>query len=725
MALPIPTPFRRTLALVAVAVLAACGGSDSNPNQTPDNPSPTVSGVTPSSVVAGDAGFTLTVNGSSFIQSSTVRWNGSARQTTYVSGTQLTAAITAGDIAAPGTAEITVVNPAPGGGQSAPASVTITPAAVASVTLAPNSGTLVPQQTLAIEATPRSGDGTPLAGRTVTWSSSDDAVASVSQDGLVLAVAPGPVTIRATSEGIDGEAQLTVVAGGMVGPAGGSVTLPGGAVVLEFPAGAVSAPTAITIAENANPPAHPDLIPGTSWTLGPNGTNFAEPVTVRIRYEAAGLPPGSDPDDFVVHRWDGAAWVPLENTVVDTGAGTVSGTTQAFSPFAILSVAPPPPTFQSLEAGGTQSCGVLVGGMAYCWGWDDDGQLGWGLNMDSFDPVAVVGDHIFQYITAGFDHTCGLRADQVALCWGAGNYGQLGRGFVGSASTPQLVVNGGMGFDVLTAGYDHTCGLVDDGTARCWGRGWYGVLGAGGTADFSTPDSSTPIMVAGGHVFEFLEAGGYHTCGRKANGEIWCWGWGDDGQLGDGNDVDRSTPIQLPGGQQFVHIALGGYHTCGLTEAGVASCWGWNGHGGLGNGNTDTQLSPVPVLGGLQFASLSAGAEHTCGLTPDGVAHCWGHGEYGQLGNGQIADSSVPVPVSGGLLFQSLSAGDDHTCGLTLDGEGYCWGWGEGVGHGTGIDALVPTRVEIPNGVTTAPGAFTSPAAPSGDRPARRDHRFE
>jgi hypothetical protein len=83
-----------------------------------NNPVPSLTSLMPSSATAGSAGFTLTVNGSSFVNGSVVQWNGSARTTTYVSGSQLTAAITASDISQGGTAQVTVVNAAPGGGTS-------------------------------------------------------------------------------------------------------------------------------------------------------------------------------------------------------------------------------------------------------------------------------------------------------------------------------------------------------------------------------------------------------------------------------------------------------------------------------------------------------------------------------------------------------------------------------------------------------------------------------
>lgn len=92
----------------------------------PLNPVPSISSINPTSVAAGSAAFTLTVNGSNFVSSSVVAWNGSPRTTTFESATQLTAQILASDVATAGTAQVTVSNPSPGGGVSPPAVFTIT-----------------------------------------------------------------------------------------------------------------------------------------------------------------------------------------------------------------------------------------------------------------------------------------------------------------------------------------------------------------------------------------------------------------------------------------------------------------------------------------------------------------------------------------------------------------------------------------------------------------------
>ncbi|MBI5031085.1 MAG: hypothetical protein HZB51_11200 [Chloroflexi bacterium] len=93
--------------------------------QTPQIPVPTITSLNPSSVFVGAPAFTLTVNGTNFVSGSVVRWNGSARVTTYVNDTRLTASIPAADIATAGSASVTVFNPAPGGGTSNAATFSI------------------------------------------------------------------------------------------------------------------------------------------------------------------------------------------------------------------------------------------------------------------------------------------------------------------------------------------------------------------------------------------------------------------------------------------------------------------------------------------------------------------------------------------------------------------------------------------------------------------------
>lgn len=112
----------RLAAAVVLLLAAACGDG---PSGTRSNPTPGVAGIAPQSVEQGGDAFTLTVQGTDFVASSVVRWNGADRPTTFVSATQLTAAIPAADLAQAGAVQVSVFNPAPGGGVSNPAALEV------------------------------------------------------------------------------------------------------------------------------------------------------------------------------------------------------------------------------------------------------------------------------------------------------------------------------------------------------------------------------------------------------------------------------------------------------------------------------------------------------------------------------------------------------------------------------------------------------------------------
>ena len=147
----------------------------------------------------------------------------------------------------------------------------------------------------------------------------------------------------------------------------------------------------------------------------------------------------------------------------------------------------------------------------------------------------------------------------------------------------------------------------------------------------STTPNPTPLS---GHTT--LDAGSYHTCALRENGEPVCWGSDEDGQ---------STP---PDGK-LKSISAGYNHTCGLSEHGDAICWGNDRFG---------QSTPP----GGKFKTISAGHAHTCALRDDGEAVCWGGNHFGRA-----------TPLGG--KFETISAGGGHDCGLRDDGSPVCWGW--------------------------------------------------
>lgn len=298
---------------------------------------------------------------------------------------------------------------------------------------------------------------------------------------------------------------------------------------------------------------------------------------------------------------------------------------------------------QSVGVGGSHTCAVK-GGAALCWGENDAGQLGDGShdNRAVPGPVQGLGQGVAQ-VTASWSNSCALTTTGAVKCWGRNDHGQLGDGTQVDRDVPGDVVGLDGGVIGLATGGTHSCALKDDRSVVCWGRNQKGQLGDG-----STTSRTTPVAVQGldGPV-ETVSAGLQHTCVLMQDGGIRCWGGNGDGQLGDGTTTDRLLPVQvtgLPG--PAVALSAGDFHTCALIEGGDVWCWGFGEYGQLGNDTLDSSPFPVAVqdIGGPAIV-LSAGYAYTCVVRADGGLRCWGDNVSGQLGNDTI-QTEEPLPVT-------------------------------------------------------------------------------
>jgi len=299
-------------------------------------------------------------------------------------------------------------------------------------------------------------------------------------------------------------------------------------------------------------------------------------------------------------------------------------------------------------------------------------------------------------VTAGEYHTCALDLEGKAYCWGSNDAGQLGDGTTTSRPTPTPVA-GDLRFISISAGFEHTCGVAADSTAYCWGDAWYGRLGNGASGQGNI--FPTPQPVSTDKKFVKISATSTNGCALTPDGDIYCWGHGQAGRIGDGSLTNRFTPVKVIGDLKFKDLIAAHQHICGLTLEGSAYCWGTTALGRLGNGQTSGIISqPVPVQGGITFATMSASSSSSCGLTPDGDAYCWGSNQYGKLGTGNVNDTvASPVPVIGGHKFVQVTVGEYHACALKADGQAWCWGRGTNGRRGDGVtsesNAAQPVQV--------------------------------
>jgi len=195
-----PRPWiNRFLVVLLVSILGVVAGCSDDDNKKSKNPVPILTSVSPTAAAAGGAGFTLTTNGTGFVSGSVVHWNGATRTTTFVSGTQLTAAVPASDIVSAGTAQVTVVSPTPGGGTSSPVVFTINPVApVLAITGLDPIGVAAGHPAFDLVVT---GTGF-VQGATVQWNGANRATTFVSATQVKAAVAAvdvaNPVSVPVT-----------------------------------------------------------------------------------------------------------------------------------------------------------------------------------------------------------------------------------------------------------------------------------------------------------------------------------------------------------------------------------------------------------------------------------------------------------------------------------------------------------------------------------------------
>jgi alpha-tubulin suppressor-like RCC1 family protein len=345
----------------------------------------------------------------------------------------------------------------------------------------------------------------------------------------------------------------------------------------------------------------------------------------------------------------------------------------------------------AIATGGWHSCVMYSDQTVRCTGLNNQGEIGNNSYFNVSQPTLSIGTENPVALLTGMEHTCTFVGDGRMQCWGTNYTGQLGDGTMGGfAMAPQFVHNITNAIKGVTGGF-HTCAILPDHTVECWGRNQDGQIGNGD----STTDVPLPVPVSGLGPVADLSAGGYHTCALMADHSARCWGRNGRGQLGDGTVNSASTPVPVSGLTTAAVLKPGGYHTCALLTDGTVQCWGQSDWGQIGSPGMSFSSVPVTVSGIGRASAVSGGAYHSCALLADGTVWCWGRNDSGQLGDGTTVTTATPVQVRGIVGPIAIAAGGFHTCALMRDASVQCWGEGDYGELGTGTTSNSPTPVKM------------------------------
>lgn len=263
----------------------------------------------------------------------------------------------------------------------------------------------------------------------------------------------------------------------------------------------------------------------------------------------------------------------------------------------------------------------------------------------------------------------------------------------------------------------HSCAVISE-RVYCWGENGWGQLGVGTSTGPENcegePCSTKPLEVHGITNATQVTVNSADSCALLSTGEIVCWGYDGDGELGNGtnegpqichsgnNNACETSPVRVATINSATQVATASNSTCALLSTGGVDCWGINALGALGDTSYDESTTPVPVQGISTAVQIAADYSDACALLADGHIECWGLNSYGVLGNGTStpescngdACSQTPVPVQGITNATHVSVGWNEACAVLATGSAECWGQdanGE-LGNGTtiGYDPCFP-----------------------------------
>ncbi len=328
----------------------------------------------------------------------------------------------------------------------------------------------------------------------------------------------------------------------------------------------------------------------------------------------------------------------------------------------------------SIIAAGNGACGLRTDGSLWCWGINNLGQVGDGTVAGASEPRPIAAGTAFTTASLGDGHGCAIDSSAGLWCWGSNLFHEVDRSAMNPVLGPVRV--GVDRWRDISANYERTCGVLEDGTARCWGAGLGEVpVQLGAASDWS-------------RVWSLRDSGMPGVCGLRGH-SLWCGGSNDTGRFGTGDTARVTAPasVEIEPGRSFTDLAISRAHSCAVRDDEVA-CTGMGAGGQLGDGVM--RWARDGIVDGGPWTAVDVGEVFAVGRAEDGTAWVWGR--ISQSYASFPFRESSPRPFATGT-WSSIDTGRDEV--VAVRGDGTLWRWGAVPRDDSTIDELLYSPTQL------------------------------
>ena len=354
--------------------------------------------------------------------------------------------------------------------------------------------------------------------------------------------------------------------------------------------------------------------------------------------------------------------------------------------------------WKSVSTSLNQCIAVKTNGTLWGWGYNVDGELGDGTNINKNYPVQINGDTDWQVAFTGISHSLALKKDSSLWAWGGNSSGELGDGSTSSSNIPKKI-GADRNWIAISAGGAHSLAIKSDGTLWAWGYDGYGELGIGDLGNLGTYNYITsPVQVGTDNNWLIISASQFCSYAIKKDGSLWAWGNDDSKTLGLGDTVYGiiSSPMQIGTDTNWKYVSAGANHGLAIKTDGTLWAWGYNYDGELGDNTNINKEVPVQIGADNNWISTSASDFSSYAIKNDGTLWVYGANEVGQLGDGTYINKNTPAKISSNTSWLLISGGGQQAVALKSDSTLWSWGYNDFGQLGLGIidDHInVPTEI--------------------------------